>query len=80
MFFKKVYKVDRPTISQVLIDILELRNVKIEDNELLIEALKIYSNKNLDFVDCLLCAYSKKYKVVSFDKGVKKCTNALTIE
>jgi len=70
---QKLYKVDRKVISQILIDFLKPKNIKTENKDLLFEALKIYAQKNLDFADCLLCAYLKDYEVVSFDKDLNKC-------
>jgi len=70
---QKLYKVDRKVISQVLIDLLKPKNIKTKNKNLLFEALKIYAQNNLDFVDCLLCAYSKDYEVVSFEKDLNKC-------
>ena len=37
-------------------------------------AFEIFEIKNIDFVDALLCSYSKilKYEVVSFDKKLNK--------
>jgi predicted nucleic-acid-binding protein len=74
---QKVYKVDRPTISEVLSEILEIKSVKTEDKDILRKALEIYASKNLDFADCLLCAYSLRFEVVSFDEGVNKCIKSL---
>jgi len=70
---QKVYKVDKPTISKVLSDLLEIKNVKTEDKEILKKALEVYSSQNIDFADCLLCAYSSKFEIISFDKDVSKC-------
>jgi len=38
-----------------------------------IPTFKIFKTKNLDFVDCLLCAYSKEDEIVTFDKKLNKC-------
>jgi predicted nucleic acid-binding protein len=38
-----------------------------------IEALMIFVDKNIDFVDALLCAYSKNDEVRTFDKKLLKC-------
>ena len=34
---------------------------------------KYFKNKNLDFVDCILCAYAKRDKIITFDKKLNKC-------
>lgn len=69
-----VYELDRNEISAVLLKFIELENVVIEDKLVVIEALKKYSEIKLDFVDCLLYAYSKKEKVgiFTFDKKLNK--------
>jgi len=40
-----------------------------------IEALNIFVEKNIDFVDALLCAYSVKDEIRIFDKKLLKCIN-----
>ncbi len=41
----------------------------------MIKALDIFATRNLDFVDCILCATSRltNNTVETFDKGLKKC-------
>ena len=73
----KLYKVSRKEIAEVLTGLVKIKGVKVQDREILLNAFKLFKNKNLDFVDCLLCAYSRKYQVISFDKEVNKCINNL---
>ncbi len=73
----KLYKVNRKEIAEVLTELVKIKGVKVQDREIILNAFKIFENKNLDFVDCLLCAYSRKYQVMSFDKEVNKCINNL---
>ncbi len=76
---QKLYKVDRKEIAEVLTEFMKIKGLKVQDKEILISAFKIFKNKTFDFVDCLLCAYSKKYEVISFDKELNKCiTNYLS--
>lgn len=70
---QKLYKVDRKEIAEVLKELLKIKNIKINDRETILKAIDIFENKNLDFVDCILCAYGSKYAIVSFDKEVEKC-------
>ena len=71
-----VYNTPREIISETLIRLLLLQNMTtLESKTFLIEALKIYQHKNLDFVDCILCALKDKYEVKSFDKKLMKCVN-----
>ncbi len=71
--FAKIYKVPRKEISEVLLELLSRKGVRVQDKEVTMEALQLYKNGNLDFVDCLICAYGKRSEVLSFDKGVRDC-------
>ncbi len=73
----KLYKVSKKEIAEVLTELLKIKGVKVQDKEILFDAFKIFENRNLDFVDCVLCAYSRKYQVMSFDKEVNKCIKSL---
>ena len=73
---QRIYKVGREEISEILRELIELRGVKVHNKGHILKALEIFSNRNLDFVDCLLCAYGKENKVITFDKGLKKCLSA----
>ncbi|HOK01720.1 MAG TPA: PIN domain-containing protein [Spirochaetota bacterium] len=68
----KVYKIGRSEVSSVLVEFISQKSIIIEDKDIIIESLDIFSNSNCDYVDCILCSYSKKYKVFSFDKDVTK--------
>jgi predicted nucleic-acid-binding protein len=74
---QKLYKVSREEIAQVLTELLKIKGVKVQDENIVLESFEIYKSKNLDFVDCLLCAYSGQYEVASFDKGVNICIKSL---
>ena len=50
--------------------------IRVDKNFILIEALNIYKSKKLDFVDCILCAYSKFDNILTFDKKLNKCIEA----
>ncbi|RLB11033.1 MAG: pilus assembly protein [Deltaproteobacteria bacterium] len=69
----KLYKVSKKEIAEVLTELMKIKGIKVQDKEILFRAFKIFDNKNLDFVDCILCAYSEKYQIVSFDKKLNKC-------
>ena len=54
----------------ILLTLCGMENVNLEDKEIVICALKEFSNTNLDFVDVLLYSH-QKYSgetVVTFDK------------
>jgi predicted nucleic-acid-binding protein len=69
----KVYKVEKQDISKSLIDILSHDSIIMNDKDIIIKSLEIFENRNLDFVDCILCAKSKNYTVKTFDKKLNKC-------
>ncbi len=70
---EKFYKVDRKEISQTLRNLITLRGIKTENKNFILKALDIYGHKNLDFVDCILCAMSEQYYIETFDKKLNKC-------
>ena len=64
----KVYHVERQEISKVLI--IFLNSIEINRKDIMIKALEIFADTNLDFVDCILIAYNKtdSVEIFSFDK------------
>ena len=70
---EKFYKVNRKEISQTLKNLITLRGIKTENKNFILKALDIYSDKNLDFVDCILCVMSEQYDIETFDKKLNKC-------
>jgi len=69
-----VYKTPKDVISPTLSDLIMLENFTMYGSKyLMVNALLIYQNKNLDFVDCYLCALSEKHQIKSFDKKLLKC-------
>ena len=69
---KRVYKMERPVISSILVK--SLPAFQAENREVLNLALNIYAERALDFVDCVLASYSKLYgaNVKSFDEKLQK--------
>ena len=67
-----VYKVERQEIADSLLDILDV--VEIEHREVIFNAIKIFADSSLDFVDCILIAYNEieKIEVFSFDKKLNR--------
>lgn len=71
----KFYKLPQSEVIADLKRLIALRGV-VGDKVLLIETLNIIEDKNIDFVDALICAKSRLqgYEKLSFDKDVnKKC-------
>lgn len=69
----KVYNTQKNDIKDALINLLIQKNIIIVDKDIVIKSLEIFNEKNLDFVDCILCAKSKKYIIKTFDKKLLKC-------
>lgn len=71
---EKVYIVEREEISESLINLLKYKNISTYDLEIADQALKAYSDTNLDFIDTILFAYYKvrDFEIVSYDKKLNK--------
>jgi len=69
----KVYNISKQDIRISLEKFLSLSNIILNSKQTILKALEIFDEKNLDFVDAILCAKSKKYKVKTFDKKLNKC-------
>ncbi len=67
-----MYKKNREEIARV--SLLFLRTVHSDFRDVLSQALRVYAENNLDFVDCILFAYKKKrgYEIATFDKKLKR--------
>lgn len=68
----KLYKVDRETIANKLIRLLD--TIDIDDKNVYISALTIFKTESLDFSDCVIVAYNKikKSQVLTFDTKLSK--------
>ncbi len=66
----KVYKVPKEKASYSLINILRYKGIVNNDKEDLIFALNLFSEKNIDIVDCILCAKASHegFRLFSFDE------------
>lgn len=73
----KFYKIPKEEVINDLKRILSLDGVVNDDKLILFETLSIIENKNIDFVDALLCAKQRLQglEILSFDNDVKKCTS-----
>lgn len=74
----KFYKVPRAEAASVLIDLLQYKGICNTDKAELIHALNLYSDKNLDVVDAILCAKAQDTQrtLVTFDKALQKLSSA----
>lgn len=71
----KFYKLPKEEVINDLKRILSLEGVINDDKLILFETLSIIENKNIDFVDALLCARQRLHgsEILSFDNDIKKC-------
>jgi len=71
----KTYQVPKTEVKNTLQKLLMNTNVVVDDKEVINLALKLFDEKNIDFIDSVLCAYNKirKENIVSFDKKLNKC-------
>ena len=70
----KIYKVPREEAAARLADLLLYKGIQNRDREELRTALNLFAEKNLDIVDCILCAkaWEKAAILFTFDEGLKK--------
>ncbi|RLA70773.1 MAG: PIN domain nuclease [Epsilonproteobacteria bacterium] len=72
----KVYKIPKNIVIEKLKTLLLLEGVVNDDKAICIDALNLMQNKNIDYVDALICTKNtlQGYGKISFDKDVmKKC-------
>lgn len=76
---ERVYRVERPQIHDSLRNLLGYSNIATNDRSVLFEALKVYREIKIDFVDSLLFAYSKVagHTVITFDKKLNRMLEEL---
>ena len=68
-----IYEFSRVEVSEALIELTEFNNIFFERKFFLKKALSLFKSTKLDFVDCLLCAYSEVDEIKTFDKKLLKC-------
>jgi predicted nucleic acid-binding protein len=71
----KFYKLPKGEVIDDLKRILSLQGVVNSDKIIFHETLSLIENKNIDFVDALICAKHKlqDYGKLSFDSDIEKC-------
>lgn len=71
-----VYGIPKSVISQTLGDFVSLESmVMYEQKSVFMEALHLYNDRNIDYVDATLCALKDTYEIKSFDKKLMKCVH-----
>ena len=70
----KIYKVPKNRAAESLIDILRYKGIANSDQKELIGALSLFSETNIDIVDCILCvkASGPDTALFSFDSKLMK--------
>ncbi len=65
---QKVYNMERAFICECLLTITDL--VQLDNKNVIVHAIRLFQEKTLDFVDCILIAYNRVngIQVFSFDK------------
>ena len=72
-----VYKTPKTLIAKTLHDFASLPTMNMHESKtVLSKALDLYHTKNIDYIDCYLCALKEKYEVKSFDKKLMKCVKS----
>jgi len=70
----KIYKVPRDRAAGRLIDLLHYKGIANNDQQELIRALTLFSERGLDIVDCILCAKATAAgdNLFTFDADLQK--------
>ena len=75
----KIYQAPKDKASNSLIDILHYKGIANDDQKELIRALNLFSERNIDIVDCILCAKAvgSGDNLFSFDEELNKVARLL---
>ena len=68
-----VYEISKIEVVDKLISLINTETIFTDNEPIIIEALTIFKNQSLDFVDCLLCSYSQIDEIKTFDKKLNRC-------
>ena len=71
---EKFYKVPRPKIREVISELLLIKGLLVSNKNILLKALEIFAEKNIDFADALIAsmAMENEAEVITFDKDFSK--------
>ena len=72
---ESVYQLDRNAVVEKMLAIIETSNTVIENRRIILRALDLYEEKNIDFIDAYLVSHSVKNNctiIFTFDKDFKK--------
>jgi predicted nucleic-acid-binding protein len=70
----KVYRINRPAIADSLRTLFHYKGIANPDKLDLIDSIDIFSQTNLSFVDCILCAKSRNnaMRLYTFDEELAR--------
>ena len=73
----KIYHVPKDKTAGRLIDILRYKGIENKDRQELIQALEMFTDHNLDIVDCILFskAMSGGDQLITFNENLEKLNN-----
>jgi len=71
----KVYGDGKEKVLKFFSYLASRKNIKISRH--VRKAIAIYEKNNISFADCLLASYSTKYKLVTYNKKLKRLANKL---
>ena len=73
------YKIDRQNVSLELNRFFELTQCVLPHRDAILQGLAYFGKNNIDFVDCILAAYSEIYddKILTFDDKLYKFINQI---
>lgn len=76
---QKVYKATREDIYDMITSFMNISTVNVSEYSVLSKGLELFRDNNLDFVDCILCAYNlcHGYEVCTFDVKLQKLIDRL---
>lgn len=74
----KIYEVPKNRAAESLSDILHYKGIVNHDQQELIRALALFSERNIDIVDCILCvkAAGPNTSLFSFDGELNKLSDS----
>jgi len=68
------YRIEKKNVCTEIKRFFELTQCTLNNREVVFQGLEYFRKQNLDFVDCLLAAYSKieNDEIITFDENLKK--------
>ncbi len=70
------YDIPRREIARTLEIFFRQEGLQMHESlSVVLQALVLYADTSLDYVDCYLCALKRRYRVATFDKKLQKCVD-----